>query len=80
MGETIKFELKLYYLSYTRYIENVNKLTIFCSTLQWYSGSVLDGSLIRLKVNDELINYNDKYEYKFDEKLQLIGNIKSCGF
>ena len=67
MGETIKSELKLYYLSYTRYIENDNKLTIFCITLEWYSGSVLDGSLIRLKVNDELINYNDKYEYKFDE-------------
>ena len=42
-------------------------MTIFYSTLEWYSGSVLDGSLIRLKVNDELINYNDKYEYKFDE-------------
>ena len=28
---------------------------------------MLDESLIRLKVDDELDNYNDKYEYKFDE-------------
>ena len=53
----------MYYLCYVRYLES-DKLIIFCSTSEYYSGSVLDKSLIRLKIDDELDNYNDKYEYK----------------
>ena len=67
MGETIKFELKLYYLSYTRYIENDNKLIIFCGTLEWYNESVIDESLIWLNNDNKLNIYNDTYEYMFDE-------------
>ena len=39
-------------------------MIIFCSTPEWYSGSVLDESLFRLKIDDELNNYNYEYEYK----------------
>ena len=55
-------------------------MIIFSSTPEWYSKSVLDESLIRLMIVDELNNYNDKCEYNFDEKLMSIGNIKSYGY
>ena len=55
----------MYYLSYVRCLENDN-LIIFCSTPEWYSGSVLDESLIRLMIDDELNIYSDYYEYKVD--------------
>ena len=41
-------------------------MIIFCSTPEWYSGSVLDESLIRLMIDDELNIYIDYYEYKID--------------
>ena len=41
---------------------------------------MLDESLIRLMIDDELNIYNNDYEYKFDGKLMLIGNIKPCGY
>ena len=55
----------MYYLSYARYLES-DKLIILCSTPEYHSESVLDESLIRLKIDDELDVYNDNYEYKFD--------------
>ena len=36
---------------------------------------MLNEYLIRLMIDDELNIYNNDYEYKFDEKLMLIGNI-----
>ena len=56
----------MYYLSYARYLES-DKLIILCSTLEYHYESVLDESLIRLKIDDELDNYNEKYEYKLME-------------
>ena len=66
LGENLKSKLRIYYLSYVRCLEN-DKLIIFSSTPEWYSKSVLDESLIRLMIVDELNNYNDKCEYNFDE-------------
>ena len=63
--KNLEFELRLYYLSYARYLENDN-LIIFCSTPEWYSGSVLDESLFKLKIDDKVNVYNDYYEYKVD--------------
>ena len=65
LGENLKSKLRIYYLSYVRCLEN-DKLIIFCSTPEWYSGSVLDESLIRLMIDDELNIYSDYYEYKID--------------
>ena len=65
LGENLKSKLRIYYLSYVKYFEN-DKLIIFCSTPEWYSGSVLDESLIRLMIDDELNIYIDYYEYKID--------------
>ena len=69
----------MYYLSYVRCLEN-NNLIIFCSTPEWYSGSVSDESLIRLVIDEELDNYNDKYEYKFDEVAVNRNYYKPCGY
>ena len=53
LGENLKSKLRIYYLSYVKYFEN-DKLIIFCSTPEWYSGSVLEESPFRLKIDGEL--------------------------
>ena len=63
LGENLESKLRLYYLSYVRYLES-DKLIIFYSTPEWYNGSVLDESLIWLMIDDELNIYSDYYEYK----------------
>ena len=55
----------MYYLNCASYLKS-DKLIIFCSTPEQYSGSVLDESLIRLMIDDELNIYSDYYKYKID--------------
>ena len=55
-------------------------MIIFCWTPDEYSGSVLDEYLIRLVIDEELDNYNDKYEYNFDEIAVNRKYYKPCGY
>ena len=49
-----------------RYLETDKLITVW-STIEQHSESVLEGFLIRLKIDDGLDNYNDYYKCKLME-------------